>query len=415
MKMRVHYGWIVTLGCGIMVCYSMGLTVNCFSMFIEPLIDTIGLTKTEGSSIPSVQNMLGLCSMIFAGPLFNKFGVRSISYLSGLLIASGFLVFSFAKNLIVCYIAAGFIGIGYGTGSIIAVSVILTSWFDEKRGFAMGLATVGSGISTIIYPPILAFIINNFSVSTGFQFLFINVVILATISFMLVRNCPADKGLRPYRSRQCIKKELYLGNVSLNFKEAVRTKKYYMIMFATAAVSISVLPTISHVSVLYTSTVYSPVFAAAMLSLYGATMMISKPLYGFINDRFGLLFSNIYVYSCWILSLISGIVLDKNIVFAYFFILFLGMGSPLSTIAMPLWVSTIFGKRDYSTIFSSVNILFYLGGAISLTLPGLLADLTGSYLSIFPVYIILSVISLIILLSVIINNNKKIIDYSGIR
>ena len=407
MKKRVHYGWIVTLGCGIMVCYSMGLTVNCFSVFIEPLINTIGLSKAEGSSIPSVQNMLGLCSMIIAGPLFNKFGVRLISYISGLFIASGFLIFSFAKDLISCYIAAGVIGLGYGTGSIIAVSVILTSWFDEKRGFALGLATVGTGISTIIYPPILALLIEKYSVSAGFKFLFINVVLLATIAFMLVRNCPADKGLRPYGCRLHNEEKPYMAGQGLRFKEAIKTKRYFMMMFAAAAVSITILPTISHVSILYTSTVYSPAFAAAMLSVYGATMMLSKPLYGIINDRFGLLFSNIYVYSCWIICLVSGFSIDRNTIFAYLFILFLGMGAPLSTIAMPLWVSALFGKRDYSTIFSSVNILFYLGGAISLTLPGLLADLTGSYLTIFPIYIILSVISLIVLLSVIITRNIK--------
>ena len=66
-KNRPHYGWVVSIGCSIIIFYTYGLAMNVFSVFIQPLIDTLNLTKGQGSTIPSVINIAGIIAMIAEG------------------------------------------------------------------------------------------------------------------------------------------------------------------------------------------------------------------------------------------------------------------------------------------------------------------------------------------------------------
>lgn len=128
--------------------------------------------------------------MALTGKLINRFGARKISFLAGLVIAAGYVMFSIAERSYVCYIAAFIVGLGYGSGSMIPVSTLLTVWFEKKRGFALGAATMGSGIATIISPKLLIGIIENSGIGYAFLILSIVVVTLATFSFILIRNTP---------------------------------------------------------------------------------------------------------------------------------------------------------------------------------------------------------------------------------
>ncbi|MDD4680448.1 MAG: MFS transporter [Clostridia bacterium] len=394
-KIRIHYGWLVTLGCGCMLFYSIGLAYNCMSLFIDPLMEQYGLSKTLGSLIVNMQLAGGLCAMVVTGKLINRFGARKISFIAGLVIASGYLIFSTAEKSIICYIAAFVVGLGYGSGSMIPVSTLLTVWFDKKRGFALGAATMGSGIATIISPKFLTNIIEQSGVEYAFLFLSIVVATMATFSFVLIRNIPRDKGLLPY-GYVASESNIMTEETGITINEALKMIEYYLLAIVAILLGLTVMPLVTHISPIIIQSGYSPGLAASMLSLYGIGMLVSKPLYGVVIDQLGVSKSNTVIYSFLLASLCCGLFIDKGQVLPYLFVILFGIGVPVNTIALPIWVAAIFGKKDMANIYSSIKILFTIGAVLGGSLPGIIADLRGTYLPVFIIYIALVIVSYII-------------------
>ncbi len=378
-----HYGWIVTLGCGIILFYSLGLGMNCFAVFIGPMIDTFGLTRTQGSSVASVLIIGGLLSMPAAGVLIRRFGARRTAFSAGICMAFAFLLFSISRDLAGCYIAAALFGIGYGAGSLIPVSVLMTNWFDSKRGFALGIATVGSGISTIIYPPLIALIIENYGLAAGFRFNFLNMLILSTVAFLLIRDDPRDVLLKPYGFIEPGAGDTGREPYSSSMKQAFQLRKYHMIMLAIFLLGLTITSTVTHISVVLTAGGHGSVFAAAMVSVFGFSMIVSKPLYGMLIDRFGVLKSTMVAYALLTFSYVSALLIGKADFASYTFVIFIGLGIPVASIGFPIWASALFGEKHISSIFPTFQIAFTVGGLIGSILPGLAADLTGSYQTVF--------------------------------
>lgn len=395
-KRKIHYGWFVTLGCGCMLFYSIGLACNCTSLFLNPLMEQLELNKTLGSLIVNMQSTGGLCAMAVTGKLIHRFGARKILFLAGLVIAAGYAMFSTVESALICYVAAFVVGLGYGSGSMIPVSILLTAWFEKKRGFALGIATMFSGIATIIGPKLLTGIIERSGVEAAFIALSLTVALLTTFSFLLIRNKPKDKGLLPY-GYVGSERDIAVEELGVTFKEAVHMAEYYLIAAVAIFLGITAMPVVSHISPILIQSGFAPGIVAYMLALFGIGMLISKPLYGIVIDQFGIFKSNTVIFSFLTASLCSGLFIDKAQALTYLFVLLFGIGIPVTTIAFPIWIAAIFGKKDLANIYSSIKILFTLGAVLGGSLPGIVADLRGSYLPVFIIYIVVVVMSYVIL------------------
>lgn len=332
--------------------------------------------------------------MAVTGKLINRFGARKISFLAGLVIAAGYVMFSIAERSLVCYIAAFVVGLGYGSGSMIPVSTLLTVWFEKKRGFALGAATMGSGIATIISPKLLTGIIEQSGEGNAFLFLGMVVAVLATLSFVLIRNTPQDKGLLPYG--YAVNESNIIEETGVTIKDALKMIEYYLLAVVAILLGLTVMPIVSHISPILIQSGYAPSLVASLLSLYGIGMLVSKPLYGVVIDRFGILQSNTVIYSFLVASLFCGLFIDKAQTLPYLFVLLFGIGVPVNTIAFPIWIAAVFGKKDIANIYSSIKILFTMGAVLGGSLPGIIADLRGTYLPVFIIYITVVILSYII-------------------
>ena len=394
---KFHYSWVVMAACGAILFYSIGLSFNCFTVFLSPLRETLGLNGAQSSSIVSIVNIGSVVGMLAAGPLYKKVGARTITYVSGLLMAAGAFLYGFAGGLWTCYIAAIITGAGFGAGSIIPASLFISAWFEKKRGFAMGIASACTGLATIIFSPVFAWIIKTISLRSAFLLDGAIIFLLSTICFLLIRNKPADKGLFPYGYEGDQDESVAVPETGLTFKEALRTPRYYFMLFSVLVIGVTVQPLISHMSAIYTTNGYDAIFAAFMVSVYGITMLICKPLYGFLNDKLGVSRGCIITYAAILCSFVVGFFVWEQIP-AFLFAILIGMGvAPLATLNFPLWIGAAFGTRDMSSIFTSYKIPFYAVGSAAATLPGIFLDSTGSYLGVLRIYLVCGIISFVLM------------------
>ena len=117
------------------------------SVFIDPFIDELGITRSEVSSAYLVGTLIASLFLPSVGRFIDRHGVRRSQAVIGVVFAAALVNMSFVTGLVT--LAIGFIGIRLlGQGSLSLVSTVTVSLrFDEDRGTALGLfSTFSAGL-----------------------------------------------------------------------------------------------------------------------------------------------------------------------------------------------------------------------------------------------------------------------------
>ncbi len=144
--------WLPLIG-GTMLNVVLG-TFYSWSVFVLPLEQEFGWVRQETSLTFSIGILTMAITFVIAGRLHAAIGFRPLAALGGVLFSLGFFLASFTSSLTVLYLAYGLIaGAGNGIGYSIAIPVV-SKWFPDKRGLAIGIAVGGYGAGSGIFGPI---------------------------------------------------------------------------------------------------------------------------------------------------------------------------------------------------------------------------------------------------------------------
>lgn len=107
-------------------------------------------------------------------------------------------LYSTANTVWMFDLAATISGFGYGFGSIMAVGVLIRNWFTKRRGTALGISAVGSGISMLLFPPLVTRIIERWGTVASFRVQALMALLAGFLLWVIVWDTPAQLGLEPY-------------------------------------------------------------------------------------------------------------------------------------------------------------------------------------------------------------------------
>ncbi len=151
----VPYAWVV-LGAAMatMIMTIPGQTVGV-SVFLDPIIDDLGLSRSVVSGLYTVGTLLGSLSLPFIGRFVDRRGPRLSVGLIAAAFAAACVLMSGVTGLVT--LAIGFVLIrALGQGSLSLVSQhVVALWFVRRRGFAIGLLGLGMATATAFVPGLL--------------------------------------------------------------------------------------------------------------------------------------------------------------------------------------------------------------------------------------------------------------------
>ncbi|VDD84962.1 unnamed protein product [Enterobius vermicularis] len=205
------YGWII-----VFAAFSCSFVVDGIATAFGPFIDEF--TEKFNASVATISiigsSLIGSYLIVgerpLAGGLVNRFGVRSIAIFGSLLAGLGFFFSIFATNVTTMILSYGLIA-GAGLGFIyLPAMVIVCFYFEKKRSVAVGLAVAGSGVGTIVVPPLNTYLIKEI----GCQW---TLAILAVLGFFCVffswlfkpltaeqpKKLPIDNTFSAINSKEC--------------------------------------------------------------------------------------------------------------------------------------------------------------------------------------------------------------------
>ncbi len=387
---RIHRAWAVCLGGGVALFSTMGMGVNVFSVYQPFILESNGFTNVQGSWITTTRSLFILVALLTVSPLCRRLGTRRIMTLGTALVGLSCLCFSRSRSFPAMCAAAAVTGVGYCYGGMVPLSLVIGRWFQDRRSLALGLASAGSGVATVVAPGILTRVIRRWG--TGRAFLLEGLVLLAAAVLVgvLVRDDPAALGLRPYEARRPEekgeRKEQLTGRSPGKGTMAA-------LLVAAALVGGPGGPGFSHLTVLYTSCGYTEETAASLVAWLGFVLVGSKILGGQLYDRLGGYRGNTCLYGLFAggfflcgLAPLGGSVLPRVAVTVF------GLGMPVTVLSFTRWAMDLWGG-DYEGPVRSLTMAFTAGMLLFGPIPGALADRTGSYAPaywLFGLFLILS-------------------------
>jgi len=312
----------------------------------------------------------------------------------GLFLGLGYLLMSQISAMWQPYLFYGVL-FGIGMSSFVPMASTVARWFVKRRGLMTGIVLSGVGVGTMIMPPVANQLISSYGWRTSYFIIGIIALVLIVAAAQFLRRDPGQVGQLAYGAYEVKVDNVDLGTKGFSFREAVRTRQFWMVsvlffafLFYQHAISVHIVP---HA----TDTGISAIGAASIMSVIGGLSIVGRIVMGSAGDRIGNKLSLVIVLVL-ALGALFGLIAARELRMFYLFAVLFGFGwGGLSALMSPV-VAELFGLKAHGAILGMVLFISAVGGAIGPLIAGRVFDITGSYQLVFLICVVLSVMGLIL-------------------
>lgn len=135
---------------GVVAMMAISSPQYVWALFVQPML---GQFKVSLSALQVTIALFSIFQCGFGplhGWLAGKFTSRQFATIGGLFVGASWIISSYVTSLPVLYVTYGVLS-GIGTGMIyVAVVELMTQWFPDRRGFAIGMAAGSYGFGAIV-------------------------------------------------------------------------------------------------------------------------------------------------------------------------------------------------------------------------------------------------------------------------
>jgi MFS family permease len=277
---RQVFASMVIMACSAMVASTYGIVAVPLAHEFHPSRMVLMLAMTvmaAGSGIMSP----------FLGNLMDKVSLRKIIGIGITLLVSGYLALSMVTSFIQVIVICGlfFAGSNILAGPISA-TVLLTRWFDKRRGTALGIAISGIAAGTVIFPLVIQALFNALDWRGGLRGLALILFLCCAPALMLLVNRPEDRGLhadgvaQPPEAAQRAAKSPRLSTGAILSDPA-----FWLVAFVVTVVLSGMMGMIVNVVPMARDLGVNANAAAAIVSVYAATGVVAKLGFAAVADR----------------------------------------------------------------------------------------------------------------------------------
>jgi len=401
-KPKIFYGYWIVVAAFLCIFIAMGCGFFAFSLFVKPLQADLGWGR-GGIMVAFTMFMLiqGVAGP-FIGRVFDRYGVKRVITIGGLVTGLGFVLVSLTNTLWYFYLSYSIIGVGMAAIGTVPASAVVSNWFERKRGLAIGIMSSGIGAGGFALAPLVGgYLIPNFGWRASYLALALIIwVVIIPLALLVMKTKPADMGLYPDGIEAPEALNVTAASPSapdgLTLRMALAIPAFWLIAIAF------LLGDFSHTGVIQSQAPHLedigfPVATAATaLGTVAMGSAVGKFGFGWLCDRMRA------EYACAIglaLQMVSIIILmmvgsasSVTIIWLYAITMGLGVGSWLPTASYI--TSTRFGLANYGTIFGVVVLSVYIGTATGPLVAGYMYDSMNTYHWTFIIFTALFVIAI---------------------
>jgi len=395
-KRDFYWGWYVVLGAFLISGINCGVRY-CFGIFVKPMSLDYGWSRSVISLGASLTTLCYGIGGIFSGYLLDRMAPRWIMIIGAAVSAAGLILTAFVQSPWQYYLLYGLLfGLGSAWFGVVVCSASVGKWFVRKRGMAIGIASIGIGVGTMILSPILGYIAQE-SWQQGFIFLgcIVLVGVISLAQLLMRKTSPEAYGYRlsaagdfsaegmafppPAQSSPSLRPTPGTSP-SLSLQAVFKDSRFWILALCYSLAVMAQMSVFVHQVAYAIDQDIHRIAAASSLGLIGVASILGRFFFGWFSDRISdAKVASSIGFAAMALGMIILIKADNvSLLFAYAF--FFGFGYGSIAPMMPFLLADRFGIHVLGTTYGVLTFFVAgIGGAAGPLLCGLIYDRFGSY------------------------------------
>ena len=360
---------------------AIGATQYAFGLFVVPLEETFGWTRTQISASLSF-TALGTLAAPLLGRLMDLYGARPIMVGSLLLMGTSFVLRPFMSELWHWYVLSFLQLVPFSGLTILPAGRLIGMWFRRTRGRMMGITNSGANFGGLVVPPATALLLAIGTWREAYLAIGLTCFVVAFYSLLVVRERPLQAAATTSGAESSADSGAAENEEHWTTRRALRTRSFYAIAVAVCFGCFTYATILPHVVVHLINEGASIAFASVALGMLAASGIAGKICFGILAERLG-------ARRAFIVDLLGHAAAVLCLAFAPSPLLMLAV-TPIyglfmggTGVLLLLIVQETFGVRHYGAILGLINMSTILTFAVGPLLAGASYDLTGSYSTAF--------------------------------
>ena len=358
--------WIIILCGGAIAGVSLGIR-QTFGLYLAPISQDLALGREVFALSIGLTNLLWGFGAPFAGAVADKYGPGRVLVAGTLLYLLGLYLIATAAGAPDLIFAGVLIGLGIsGTGFTVVLGAVGRAAPAERRGTALGLASMGGSIGQFIALPYAHVLISDFGWSASLIVLTVTAAIMAPLAWGL-KGRPQSTGPAD---------EQTLGEA---LREAIGHRGFGLLTAGFFVCGFHVAFVATHLPAYLADKAFAPWVGATALTLVGLANILGTFSAGRIGEMVEkrLALSVYYLLrSIVILIFILAPLSETSVLIFSFTLGLLWLGTIPLTSGL---IATLFGPRYLSMLFGIAFLSHQLGSFLGAWLGGVLYDELTSY------------------------------------
>ena len=372
------YDWRVVGGSFVSQGFVVGFFTYAVSLLTQPVRESFNVSVEMVMYGLTLGTLVGLFAMPIIGSLLDKFSVRNLFAIGIVIFAVG--LWLLAQSISI-YQHIAIFGVTMAlvnalAGAMIS-SAVVSRWFTENRGKALGVASIGTSVGGVVIPGLITFWLPDYGWRGAVENLSI-VLIVFVLPFMIwsIRSWPPEVGVED--SPTAAEGSSAETSAQLTFTDITHNPNFWWLGVSLGLLFSSYTAILSNLTPYAAQLGHGGESASGLIMIIAVSGLIGKLLFGAAAD---ILNQKVALWAAQFLLVIGFVLFAMEPSYALVVMACISMGLAAGGM-LPVWgslIANIFGLHSYGLAFGLMGPIITLFVMIGFPLTGRLYDVTGSF------------------------------------
>lgn len=280
-KKNNFYPWLICFSGLLILVVINGLTTTSLSVFDKVFINEFHWKRDELKLRESITNSVTLFFILVSGIIIDKIRVKKMMLFGSFVLAVALFSYSFVTNKYQAYFIHFLLGLSMITAGSVSCIILVSSWFQEKKGLALGIVLIGTSLGSAIFSPFNHYLLCEFGWRQSFMILAAFPALILVYIYFVVENSPNDISIKPLGKESASSNLLIEG---MTYQEATRTHLFWLICLCGFITFYCLVGTIANVFLHLVGLGFTETRASFYLSLYFIMAGLAKLFVSIFSD-----------------------------------------------------------------------------------------------------------------------------------
>jgi OFA family oxalate/formate antiporter-like MFS transporter len=390
----------------LLVYFMPGLTVDGLNIIVPGFAALKGWDVNQLLSIATPASIAALILTSFWSIVIKRWGVKRSTTAAFVAAAISIILFANSVNILMYGIAETMMITFINCFSVIGGYAMIANWFPKKKGIVLGFTTMGMNFASATIPALLtAFsrIIDPNGNITHALYMFAMILLAVGIfNQLVIRDTPETAGCYPDNERSEAGLDEPLSSTAdsggrMSYLQALTKPRIWVLGLVYGLAGMGTVGIMSQM-IPYLSGSRGFTLQAAIMTMSVAAIIgvLGSYLWGVIDQKWGTKFAT-QVFGIWYAAAIAMLIAPGGTTTLYIGIAMIGLGIGGTGNFPPSMTTLCYGRHDFATAFSVVNMIMGVIRSAAFVVLGLVRGATGSSEAAYVIFLALSVLSTVII------------------